>query len=262
MRDFLEDILKHKREVNCLKKDFFYSVKEKLSREKYTPYHLFKRLISKPGGVNLIAEIKKASPSRGLLRADFDPVAIARIYEMNNAAAISVLTEDKYFLGKPMYLRTVSENFSVPVLTKDFIIDEVQIYEALTLGASAVLLIAAISTDEELKHLLGITKHLDLDALVEVHDEKELGRALSAGAEIIGVNHRDLHTFTVDLKVSERLIPKIPKDKVIVAESGIKSHDEVKMLKGLGVHAVLIGETFLESADIGKKVKEVMEGKS
>ena len=161
-----------------------------------------------------------------------------------------------------MYLRTVSENFSVPVLTKDFIIDEVQIYEALTLGASAVLLIAAISTDEELKHLLGITKHLDLDALVEVHDEKELGRALSAGAEIIGVNHRDLHTFTVDLKVSERLIPKIPKDKVIVAESGIKSHDEVKMLKGLGVHAVLIGETFLENADIGKKVKEVMEGKS
>ena len=259
--DFLKEIVDYKKSLLKEKKAFFTSLKNKVKTDKLTRYAIFKEAISKPGKINLIAEIKKASPSRGIIRQDFDVLKIAEIYVQNGAAAISVLTEDKFFLGKPMYIRTVSEHFPVPILTKDFIIDEAQIFEAFSLGASAVLLIVAILKDEELKHLMAVAGRLDMDALVEVHDEGELKRALKAGAEIIGINHRDLRTFNVDLKVSERLIPQIPKGKIIVAESGIKSYAEIKMLQGLGVHAVLIGETFLQAPDIGSKIKEVMQGK-
>jgi len=261
-KDFLQAIIAYKHELIAQKKFFYDTLKKKVGGERFSRYHLFKRAISQPGNLNLIAEIKKASPSKGLIRESFDVAHLAKIYVENGAAAISVLTEDKYFLGKPRYITKVSEYFSVPVLTKDFIIDEGQIYESFICGTSAILLIVAILDDQRLKSLYDAASHLDLDCLVEVHDEKELDRALKLGAEIIGINNRDLHTFEVDLKVSEKLIPKIPKDKVIVSESGIKTHDDIKRLKDAGAHAVLIGETFLQAKDISAKIKEVMNGQS
>lgn len=258
--DFLDKILVHKRKVNAEKKEWYAKWKDSIGRQDYRRYRIFQKQISRPGAINLIAEIKKASPSRGLIREEFDLLGIARIYEKHKAAAISVLTEDKYFLGKPIYVKKVSEEVKLPVLTKDFIIDEGQIYEARLNGASAVLLILAILKDAQVKEFLNIAGSLDLDCLVEVHDEKELERALKLDAEIIGINNRNLHTFEVDMKTCERLIPQIPPGKVIVAESGISSHDDVCRLQEVGAHAVLIGETFMREADIGKKVKEVMYG--
>ncbi len=258
--DFLEKIIAYKKKINKDKDPYFAELKKKVGGEKFTAYHIFKKEISKPGRINLIAEIKKASPSKGLIREDFEILKIAKIYADSGADAFSILTEEKYFLGKPIYINQVSDNFSVPILTKDFIIDEGQIWETYTCGTSAILLIAAILKDTELKHLMDIARQLDLDCLVEVHDEKELARALKAGADIIGINNRNLHTFEVDLRTSEKLIPQIPKDKVIVVESGIETHQEVVRFKELGANAVLIGETFMRSPDIAKKVKEVMHG--
>jgi len=260
--DFLEKILEHKRFLLKEKKAFFQSLKDKIQTEKFSRYKLFKEAISSPGKIHLIAEIKKASPSQGLICQNFDVRQIAKIYVQNHASALSVLTEDKFFLGKIPYIRTVTENFSIPVLAKDFFIDEVQIYEAFSMGASAILLIVGILTDKELTHLLKTAIKLDLDCLVEIHDEGELQRALSAGAEIIGINNRNLHTFEVDLNVSRQIIPQIPKDKVIVVESGIKTHQEIQGLEKLGANAVLIGETFLKAPDIDQKVKEVFHGQS
>ena len=260
--DFLEKIITHKRSLLERKRAFFASLKKKIKSDKLPQYHIFKKAISKPGQLNLIAEIKKASPSQGIICREFDLLLIAQIYFEEGAAAVSILTDEKFFLGKPPYMRQVSENFSLPVLAKDFFIDEVQIYEAFYCGASAILLIVAILTGKEIKHLLRIAAQLDMDCLVEVHDEMELKRALDCGAEIIGINNRDLRTFKVDFQISERLIPQIPKGKIIVSESGIKTHEEVKTLKEIGAHAVLIGETFLREANIRAKVKEVMHGRS
>jgi indole-3-glycerol phosphate synthase len=220
----------------------------------------FKSNISKPGQVNLIAEIKKASPSKGLIRKDFDLLSIARIYEDQGAAAISVLTEDKYFLGKPEYIQHVSAEVHVPVLIKDFILDEGQIYEARAYGGSAVLLIAAALADGQLKGLIQLISALGMDSLVEIHQEKELDRVLEAGAGIIGVNNRDLTTFAVDMDTCRRIVPHIPKGTVIVAESGYKTHQEIKVLRDWGIHAVLIGETFMRARDIAQKMKDVMHG--
>ena len=189
---------------------------------------------------------------------DFDPVFLAKIYTFHHASALSILTEDKFFQGSPGYIKKVSEKFNIPILTKDFIIDEGQIYEAFICGASAVLLIVAILTPSKLRNLMNAASNLDLDCLVEVHDERELKIALDGGAEIIGINNRNLRTFEVDLSTSERLIKKIPSDKIIVVESGIQSFKEVQHFKSLGAHAVLIGETFLKAPHIGDKVREVM----
>ena len=258
--DFLEKIVDYKKSLLEAKKAFFASLKKKIQNDKFSRYRIFKEVISKPGKLCLIAEIKKASPSQGVICRHFDVLRIGQIYLDSGADAISVLTEDKYFLGKPMYIREVSQHIKLPVLTKDFIIDEVQIYEAFYLGASAILLIASILSDTQLKFLMQIASDLDLDCLVEVHDEEELERALKAKADIIGINNRNLRDFKVDFNTSLKLIPKIPQGKVIVAESGIKTHDEIKALAGLGANAVLIGETFLKAADISKKIKEVMYG--
>lgn len=258
MKNFLNDIIEHKKKINAEKKEFYHTLRDKLGGATYSRYALFKKQISKPGQINLIAEIKKASPSKGLIRDDFDVAAIAGIYTDEKAAAISVLTEDKYFLGKPMYVKQVADNFHVPVLTKDFIIDEGQIYEARLTGSSAVLLIAAILTDKEIRDFYRLATDLDLDCLVEIHDQEELKRVLDCGVEIIGINNRDLKSFEVDLKISEMIIPRIPKDKVIVSESGISTFNEVKHLKDLGAHAVLIGETFMREKDIRAKLREVM----
>ena len=262
MTDFLEKILEHKRSLLKKKQAYFESLKTKIKKEKFHRYRLFKRGISADGGINLIAEIKKASPSHGLICENFDVLNIARIYIENGAKALSILTEEKFFLGKPTYITKVSENFPTPILTKDFIIEEGQVYEAFACGASAILLIVAILNVSQLKKLIQLAHHLDLDCLVEVHNESELEKALKVKAEIIGINNRNLRTFKVEFRTSEKLIPQIPKNKIIVSESGIKTHREILRLKELGAHAVLIGETFLKVKDIGNKIQEVMRGNS
>lgn len=258
--NFLQEIVDYKTELNAKKKIIYNEYRAKVSATQMKRYHVFKKAISKSGGVNLIAELKKASPSKGLLVNDFEVTRYARTYVEQGAVAFSVLTENKYFLGKSEYLRIVTQNFPLPALCKDFFLDEGQIYEAFYWGASAILLIVSILDDDTLKKFIETAGQLDMDCLVEVHDELELERALKAGAGIIGINNRDLHTFQVDLAVSRRLIPQIPSDKVIVSESGIGSHDYVKELGRLGAHAVLIGETFIRAQDVAQKIKEVMQG--
>ena len=258
--DFLKTIAQHKLEIIALKQAYYKNLIKNMKPTGQKRYEVFKKAIYRKGQINLIAEVKKASPSAGLIREDFNAVKIANIYIKNNAAAISVLTEEKYFLGKFAYLDLISENCPVPVLMKDFIVHEYQIYEGLFYGASAVLLIVAMLSDKQLKDLMKVAHSLGLDCLVEVHDQSELERALKAGAEIIGVNNRNLLNLKVDLNNCLSLIPQIPKGIVIVAESGLKTHEDVRKVEKAGAHAVLIGETFMRSPDIGAKIKEVMYG--
>lgn len=210
--------------------------------------------------ISLIAEVKKASPSRGVIRPDFDPVKIARTYAGNGASAISVLTEPKYFQGSLNYLRDISEalgNRGLPLLRKDFIIDPYQIYESRACGADSLLLIVAILTADKLEELLGLSHELGMDCLVEVHHEAELEIALASGVRIIGINNRDLNTFTVDLATTGRLRPLIPPDRVVVSESGIKGRSDMAKLRKWGVDAVLIGEALMSAPDIALKMKEL-----
>ena len=219
---------------------------------------VFKRNISRKGHINLIAEVKKSSPSKGIIRGDFDPVQIAWSYQAAGASAISVLTDERFFDGKLEYIKMVKDRVSVPVLRKDFIIDEYQIYESTLVGADAILLIARILTQEELTDYLTIAREMGLDCLVEVNNEEELEKALKSHAAIIGINNRDLSTFRVDFSKTERLVRLIPENKVIVSESGIETYEQVMFLKSLGVNAVLIGETFMRATNIGQKVRELM----
>jgi len=258
--DFLKLIAKHKLEVLAAKKSYYENLIKNMKPAGARRYEVFKKAISKKNQINLIAEVKKASPSAGLLLEDFNAVKIAGIYIKNKAAAISVLTEDKYFLGKFSYLAKISENSPVPVLMKDFIVHEYQIYEGLFYGASAVLLIVAMLSDKQLKGLMKAAHSLGLDCLIEAHDGAEIKRAATAGAEIIGVNNRNLQNLKVDLNNCLSLIPQIPKGIVIVAESGLKTHEDVLRVQEAGAHAVLIGEVFMRSPDIGAKIKEVMHG--
>jgi indole-3-glycerol phosphate synthase len=259
--DFLNTIVTKKRVLIASRRAYYENLRSHLVKSAYSRYGVFKKSISRPGEIALVAEIKKASPSKGVLRDDFNVAEIARAYEQAGASALSVLTEEEFFQGKPAYLKQVSETIHLPTLMKDFFIDELQLYEARYCGASAVLLIVAILDDEQLGFLLHSAHGLDLDCLVEVHDEAELKRALKAGADILGVNNRDLRSFDTSLGVAEKLIPMIPDDKVIVAESGIRSYQDVMRLKELGTDAVLIGEAFMKERDIVSKVKEVMTGK-
>lgn len=214
--------------------------------------------LRKPG-IGLIAEVKKASPSRGLLRSDFDPETLAQTYAEAGAAAISVLTDKKHFQGSLDHLRGISGAIpdAPPLLRKDFLFDEYQLYEARSAGADAVLLITAILEPALLSELIAISRSLGMDSLVEVHDEPELERALAAGAEIIGVNNRDLRTFDIDLSTTELLAPLVPAERIIVAESGIFSRDDIRHLAAWGVHAVLIGEALVTAPDPGTKIREL-----
>ncbi len=218
----------------------------------------FARALRTPG-ISLIAEVKKASPSRGVLRADFDPVALAKEYADAGAAAISVLTDEEHFQGSLAHLAAIRGELpdGPPLLRKDFLFDKYQLYEARCSGADAVLLIAAILERPALAALIALAKALGMDALVEVHDEIELERAESAGAEMIGINNRDLRTFEVDLATTERLAPLAPPEATIVAESGIFTRDDVRRLGKCGAHAVLIGEALVTAVDPGAKVKEL-----
>ena len=209
--------------------------------------------------VRLIAEVKMASPSRGVLRTDLDPVKLARTYARNGAAAISVLTEERYFGGSLEHLAAIGEAMdNIPLLRKDFIFDPYQVYESRASGASALLLIVAILSDSELSELLSLSHELGLMCLVEVHNQAELERAIMSGAQIIGINNRDLKTFAVDLETTGRLRPLIPKDRVVVSESGIKDRGDVQKLRQWGVDAMLVGEALVTAGDIDKKVKELL----
>jgi len=202
------------------------------------------------GLARVIAEVKKASPSKGLIRADFDPVAIADGYWKGGAAAISVLTDRDYFQGAPEYLRQVRAAVDLPLLRKDFTIDAYQIYEARRWGADAVLLIAAILTDAELRDLGDVARSLGLAALVEVHTAQERDRALAAGADIVGINNRDLNSFETSLDTTFRLLDGIPQHVVRVSESGIASSEQVRALEAAGVDAILVGESLMRQDDV------------
>ncbi len=221
----------------------------------------FQKVLKREKGksIRLIAEVKKASPSQGVIREDFDPVQIASIYAKEGANAISVLTDEKFFQGKLSYLREIREKVELPLLRKDFTIDEYQIWEAAHAGADAILLIVAALEQKILQKLYNIaTRELGLSALVEVHTEDETKRALDIGATLIGINNRDLKTFQISLEVTKQIQPLIPKSHTLVSESGIKTKDDIAYLSELGIDALLIGETFMRSSDIGAKIRELL----
>jgi indole-3-glycerol phosphate synthase len=212
--------------------------------------------------MHLIAEIKRASPSAGLLRAAFDPIDLASIYSAHGASAISVLTDSPFFQGSLEHLSAVRQTVAVPVLRKDFILDAYQILEARARGADSVLLIAEILTDEELKELISRSRQLGMEPLVELHDPDNLDRVIDSGARIIGINNRNLHAFVTDLQQTIDLAPRIPKDRVLVSESGIACRADVERLESAGVQAILVGESLMRADDIPAKIKELLAGRS
>ena len=255
----LDEIVAHKRvEVAEQKRQRPLVQLERALKER-PPVRDFAQAILRPGKLGLIAEVKRASPSAGSIRPKADAVEVAKIYHRAGAQALSVLTDTQFFSGSLKDLTGVREEVPLPVLRKDFLLEEYQILEAAAAGADAVLLIAAILDRPALKRLLALTADLGLEALVEVHAEPELAQALEAGARILGINNRNLATLEVDLKTTERLIRRLPKEgKVIVSESGIRSRSDVEFLERLGVHAVLIGEELMASPDIAKRIQELM----
>ena len=258
MATILESIVEQKRgEVEAQKRAVpLEALEERIARQSI-PANLSGALMG--DRVRLIAEIKRASPSRGLLCPDFDPVRLANTYTDNGAAAISVLTDPR-FQGTLEHLeqvKMVASPHKIPVLRKDFIFDPYQVHEARAYGADALLLIAAILSTQELKELLVLSQRFWLQCLVEVHDEKELEAALRAGAEIIGINNRDLHTFHTNISMTERLAPSVPQGKILVSESGINSQEHMVKLSRLGVHAALVGEALLTAPDMAAKVREL-----
>ncbi len=258
MATILDEIIAYKRRVVAA------------AKQRVSPEVLQKRadLVREPGSlmesltvaedIALIAEIKKASPSKGVIRENFDPVEIGRAYEENGAAAISVLTDVKYFQGSDESLTAVSEAVELPVLRKDFVVDPYQIHEARTIGASAVLLIVSALSQRELAGLLAVCRDSKLDALVEVHSREEAKMALDAGADLVGVNNRDLKTFQTDLRTTFDLIEHLPEDLVIVSESGIQTRDHVVRLRDAGVDAVLVGEHLMRHPDVGRTLRTLL----
>jgi indole-3-glycerol phosphate synthase len=256
------DILK---QIVAKKKERILLAKQQLSQEELvakltglTATRPFKEAISKPRQISLIAEIKQASPSQGIIRQNFNLEEIARIYQEARVQAVSVLTEADFFNGNLAYINQVKNLVAGPVLRKDFILEAYQVYESRYFGADAILLIADLLTKDKLVELMQIADTLDLDYLVEVHDEKELKKVLGLKVPVIGINNRSLRTLEVDFKTTERLFTLIPREKIVVVESGIKNAQDVLFLKILGANAVLIGTAFMGAADIKSKVEEVM----
>ncbi|MGN0305745.1 MAG: indole-3-glycerol phosphate synthase TrpC [Lachnospiraceae bacterium] len=233
-----------------------YSLAEKERAEKGEFFFPFEKSILGEG-IHFICEVKKASPSKGIIAGDFPYLTIAKEYEQAGACAISVLTEPEYFLGKDEYLQEIADRVSLPVLRKDFTIDTYQIDEAKCLGACAVLLICSLLEKERLKEFILHAHSLGLSALVEAHDERQVEQALMAGARVVGVNNRDLRTFQVDIHNSIRLRRLVPEDILFVSESGIRTAADVQTLKEQGVNAVLIGETLMRSRDKRKQLEEL-----
>jgi indole-3-glycerol phosphate synthase len=253
----LESIIAHKKREVAQKKLVFplEDMKKALPFQSYWQAS-FKQALAKDE-VSLIGEIKKASPARGILRQDFNPLQISACYEENGASAISVLTDAEFFQGSPDCLKQVKNSTRLPVLCKDFIIDPYQIYEARLNGADAVLLIAGVLGQRDLAFFHQLALDLGLAVLTEVHSPLELDQALYAGAEIIGVNNRDLKTFETDLSTTFKLATLVPDHCLLVSESGISTADQIRQLAEAGVDAVLVGEALVTSPDIGQKVREL-----
>lgn len=210
------------------------------------------------GGTAIIAEVKKGSPSKGIIRPDFDPLAIAKGYERAGAACLSVLTDSRFFHGELSYLSAIATAVRVPLLRKEFIVDPYQIYEARCSGADAILLIAAALEQESLQAFTALSKELGMDVLLEVHDEQELETALRVPVELIGINNRNLSTFVTDLAVTERLLPSIPADRLVVAESGINTREDILRLQSAGAGAFLIGESLMRESDFETKLASLL----
>lgn len=254
---FLEKILESKREEVAGQKGLLPlpDLKRRLA-EVPAPLDFNEGLRSR--ACALIAEVKRSSPSKGRIREDFDPVAIARVYGENGAAAISVVTESRFFEGHPSFLAHIRKSVGLPLLRKDFIIDPYQIYEGRLLGADAVLLIARILETPRLREFIGLSSELGLSSLVEIHDEADLEKAVSAGAKVIGINNRDLSTFATHLGVSLRLAPLVPSGSLVVSESGIRSRGDIDRLMAAGIRGILVGETLMRERDVAGKMKELL----
>ena len=253
----LDDIVEKRKEQLQREKDNIkpQDMKEMALNSK-NKNHGFKEALKK-SGLSVISEVKKASPSKGVIAEDFRPVETAIAYEDAGAAAISCLTEEHYFKGGSKYFADIRAKVDIPMLRKDFIFDEYQIYEAKVLGADAILLIAAILSEEKIKEFYDLAKSLEIDCLVEVHNEKELKKVVACGCDIIGINNRKLKTFDVDLNTTSKLAPLIPYEAVLVSESGMKDENDMKNVKEQGADAVLIGETFMRSDNIKETMKQL-----
>lgn len=252
---YLKEIVARKRVRLEEKQLNLEQLKEKIRQINKRP-SFYEALTSE--GLSIIGEIKKASPSKGLIKGDFKPLELAKEYE-SSVEAISVLTEEDYFLGSDYYLEDVSKEVMIPTLCKDFIIDELQIYNAKALGASAILLIMNILTDTQVKTFLDLAKGLELDALVETHSKEEIERAVACGAQIIGINNRDLTTFKTNIETTLELAKYVPNDLVIVSESGILSPKDVELLSYVRLDAILVGENFMRAESIPNCAKELKE---
>lgn len=257
-----EIIKKTKEDLERKKKEFPLEwLGRSLAYNNYPPRPIYDALKStKDEPYRIIAEVKKASPSKGVIREDFDPILIAKNYHSGGANAISVLTEPHYFQGDLEYLTQIRRYVSTPLLRKDFIVDKYQLVEALVYGADFVLLIAKALSKKELKELLEYTRHLGMEALVEIHDKADLVKAIFAGADVIGINHRNLETFKMDMSLTENLVPLIPKNKIIVAESGIDSPQILTQLSKAGADAFLVGEHFMRQDDVELALKNLKKG--
>ncbi len=263
MAKILDDIIKKTKE-DLEKRKIEYPLEwlgRSLAFNPFVPKDVQSALRStKENPYRIIAEVKKASPSKGIIRKDFEPVTIAQAYEKGGADSLSILTEPHFFQGDKEYLGMIRRYVSIPLLRKDFIVDKYQLVEALAFGADYVLLIAMALSRKELKELYNYARHLGLDVLVEVHNKTDLVKAIFAGAEIIGINHRNLETFEMDMRLTEKLIPLIPNSKIIVAESGINDHETVVELSKMGADAFLVGEHFMRQDDITAALKTLKYG--
>lgn len=264
--DFLTEIieLKRARLEQAKLKQTIEELRAQAKDVRHTsPPHALRAALSESDRINVIAEFKRASPSKGMIRAEAEPSQIARSYEAGGAAAISVLTEEERFQGSLEDLRAVRAAVKLPVLRKDFIFDEYQLYESAAAGADALLLIVAALDDEKLVRLRRITEdELKMDALIEVHTKDEMRRALAAGAKLIGVNNRDLHSFKVSLEVSVALAEDAPRGILLVAESGLSSREDLMRLHALGYRGFLIGETLMRAEQPEKALRQMLDGKS
>ena len=256
----LDDIVAAKRaELSVQKQRVSLSQLQDLPLFQATPLPFLRTLREWPDRV-IIAEVKKASPSKGIIRADFEPLSLAQTYAASGAAAISVLTERQFFQGSLDFLRLIREQVTLPLLRKDFLFDPYQVYEARAFGASAILLIVAILSDGQLTELSALARALGLDCLIEVHDRAELQRALTCGVQLLGINNRDLRTFHTTIETSERLLRLVPPEVTVVSESGLSRSEQLLRLEAQGARAFLIGETFMAAPDPGVPLRALLRG--
>lgn len=261
-KDILQEIIDHKKQEISVKKTKIDLLEQKgkishLANTKNFTQAIVNQI--KTGKPAIIAEIKKSSPSKGIIRENFNPIEIAKSYEKHGATCLSILTDHKFFQGRDLDLIEVKKNTTLPVLRKDFLIDEYQIYESRYLGADCILLIAAVLNDNDLAKFTDLAQELNLSVVVEIHDALELERALKLNTPLIGINNRNLRTFKTDLQTTINLIKNIPDNKIIITESGIHTKKDVEKMRENNVHTFLIGETLMRADDPGEKLQELFE---